>query len=74
MKANVLLEPFQFILHYIKVILGLSSNYHMRHHKHQKLSSKLNKFMTMDHRSIEKPDFSEVESKNYFLYPPNPTQ
>jgi hypothetical protein len=73
MKGNIFVEIFQYLIHVIKIFFGFGSNYHRRYRKHRKLYQRLDKFFTIDHRTIEEPDDTNNEKKKY-PFPPNVTQ
>jgi|WetSurMetagenome_2_1015567.scaffolds.fasta_scaffold570735_1 uncharacterized protein (DUF2225 family) len=72
-RKNIFVEAIYYVLHVIRIFFGLGSNYHMRYRKHRKLYQRLDKFFTIDQRSIEEPDISEEQVKKY-PFPPNTTQ
>jgi hypothetical protein len=74
MKKNIISEVIQYLVHVIRLFFGFSSNYHMRGRKHRKLSQRLSKFVTVNHRSIEEPETGEPSAKKIYPYPGNTSQ
>jgi hypothetical protein len=70
MKDNLLYEGYAYIVHVIRIFLGLGSNYHMPHHKPRKLIQRLNKNLISNYRSLEDSDSSEQSSKDKYPFPP----
>jgi hypothetical protein len=68
---NIVSEVFQYSLHVIKIFFGFESNYHYRHHKRRKLSQRLTRFMTVNHRSIDESTENDIKAKVKYPYPPN---
>jgi hypothetical protein len=64
------MEPIHYFIHLIKMILGIKSNYYVRHFKHRNLISKIPFNLNKDPDELTSRN-SEEETQTKYPFPPN---